>query len=238
MRLYGSFRRWQSRKRSKLQVERLLSLSADADHAVATRHKDDPLAVVQSCRDRAASVRSYRSAATIRVANETSHMEGPVQYVLEAIRPDRFHVQQSAWMDEREVYDEWITLGEDHYDNVGAWGKSLVPQRKDLNRELSLETFLGLLDTAGAHECLSYPLDEHVFLRLDADSVAPGLAQGQDSREAVTILWIDDATLLPAKVEASALFQDERLSSRQEFEQIFYDFDADISFHAPRVQIS
>src|SRR5712691_3294664 len=139
--LFDSLRRRLGREKSPLL--RLAPLGSGwAGAAVATSAKEDPLELIRACRNRTQSVRSYRSQAVIRDAGAPPTMEGPLQYVVEAIRPDRFHIWQTSWMDKREVYDEWISLGEEHYDNVGLWGRSLVSGRQELNGGLALEAFL------------------------------------------------------------------------------------------------
>ena len=56
-------------------------------------------------------------------------------------------------------------------------------------------------------------------------------------KEGTTILWIDGDSRLTAKMEASARFQKEGASVWVEFEQVFHDFDADISISSPQVDL-
>ena len=47
-----------------------------------------------------------------------------IRYGLDFESPDKFDVTQSANDAELgEVFDEWITIGVDHYRSVGLWGK-------------------------------------------------------------------------------------------------------------------
>src|SRR6266511_29998 len=208
-----SFRRWQSGQRSRRQVEPLLALSADA--ASPTRRREDTLEVVRSCRDRSSSVRSYRSHIILQeVGNPRSN-----HWDVEFIRPDRFYVWQESWIDDEEVYDEWIALGEDLYINAGMWMKVDVPARRELNEAFAIETFLGLLDTVLGDQCSAYKLKGRTFLGLTADGMPPQLYVDPDVKdsapdllEGATILWIDDASRLPAKIHARARYEEEGAS--------------------------
>jgi hypothetical protein len=223
------------RKREKPPLERFSSLSADAGRSVPEEPLENTEAVVRECRNRSASLRSYRTEIVILDKSSPPVMEGPVRYTLETVRPDRFHVLQVGWMDKREVYDEWITIGEDHFDNVGVWGRGLILQRKELNPRLAIESFLSMLESVQAPDSTAYVLDGHRFVRLDSEQVPPTLEQDMNPSEMSTILWVDGENWLPAKVEASGVFRDDDGLARLEFEQVFFDFDANISIAAPEV---
>jgi hypothetical protein len=163
---------------------------------------------------------------------------------VESIRPDRFYVWQESWIDEEEVYDEWIALGEDLYINAGLWMKVDVPARRELNEAFAIETFLGLLDTVPGDQCSAYKLKGRTFLGLNADGMPPQLYvdtdvedSAPDLLEGATILWIDDASRLPAKIHARARYEEEGASVLVKFDQVFFDFDADISISAPEVDL-
>lgn len=231
MRLYESLRGWQSHQRWKRQVKPLRILSDGA--VTTTGRKEDPLEVVRSCRDRSSSVESYRSDIILQEEGDprSEHWE------VESIRLDRFYVWQESWIDQKEVYDEWITLGEDLYIHPGLWGKIDSPDLLRLTKTFALEAFLGLLDSVGGQECSAFKLGTRPFLRLDTDGTPPILTNPDlgDREEGATILWIDDGSRLPAKIKASARFQVEGAPVRVQVEQVFFDFDADISISAPDI---
>src|SRR5262249_15886124 len=48
-----------------------------------------------------------------------------LRWRIDFIKPDQYHVTQKAWSGRPDyVYDEWVTLAAEHYDNVGVWVKS------------------------------------------------------------------------------------------------------------------
>jgi hypothetical protein len=70
-----------------------------------------------------------------------------------------------------------------------------------------------------------------LYVDTDVEDSAPDLLEG------ATILWIDDASRLPAKIHARARYDEEGASVLVKFEQVFFDFDADISISAPEVDL-
>src|SRR6266540_5206295 len=118
------FLRWQSLQRRR-QLKPLRALSAGA--VTPTERKEDTLEVVRSCRGRSFLVESFRSDIVLSSPSdpESSHWE------VESIRPDRFWVWQEAWIDHKQVYDEWIMLGEDLYMRP-LWHKSNSPHFRRL----------------------------------------------------------------------------------------------------------
>jgi hypothetical protein len=226
-----SFRRWQGQR----QLKPLRALSAGA--VTPTGSKEVALEVVRSCRDRSTYVESYRSDIILQ---EVDNPE-VVHWEVESIRPNRFWVWQESWLDHKEVYDEWIMLGEDLYMRP-LWHKSDSPHFRQLTKTFALEVFLDLLDSVRGHECFTYKHGKRLFLRLDADGMPPILIDPDSSDigppdELATILWIDDFDRLPAKIEASARFQVEGATGWVKAEQVFYDFDAHISISAPEVEM-
>ena len=75
----------------------------------------DPKQQVDECIQATRSVSGYRS----RLVNAlTTHLKPPTDYFiweLEFAKPDRYHVFQTGWMQGiGEVYDQWITIGNEH----------------------------------------------------------------------------------------------------------------------------
>lgn len=73
-----------------------------------------------------------------------------IQLRIDFAKPDKYHVTQAAWDDELgELFDEWVSIGKEHYQNAGLWiqvdDEESMNQTNALNRSLSVETLLDIL---------------------------------------------------------------------------------------------
>ena len=69
-----------------------------------------------------------------------------LQWRLDFVHPDRYHVTQEAWDGERgEVSDEWVTIGREHYQNAGAWSRTDDGRQDELNMNLRVDSILDIV---------------------------------------------------------------------------------------------
>lgn len=73
-----------------------------------------------------------------------------IQLRVDFAKPDKYHVTQAAWDDELgELFDEWVSIGKEHYKNTGMWvqvdDEESMNETNALNRSLSVENLLEIL---------------------------------------------------------------------------------------------
>jgi hypothetical protein len=69
-----------------------------------------------------------------------------LQWRLDFVHPDRYHVTQHAWDGELgEVSDEWVTVGREHYQNAGLWSRTDDGRQDELNMNLRVDSILDIV---------------------------------------------------------------------------------------------
>ncbi len=65
--------------------------------------------------------------------------------------PDRYHVTQQAWLDtgSKYVFDEWVSVGDDNFQNSGLWFRTRDGVNGAQNRKLSLRELVQKLARIG-----------------------------------------------------------------------------------------
>lgn len=137
-----------------------------------------------------------------------------IEWRLGCLRPDRFHVIQTAWEGSNDVadYDEWITIGRVHYQNTGVWLKEesgdQFRHERELNRLLRGDGYVQLAGSVQPEAALVVDGGDGEYLVLSYPSLPPDLvglteATVADGR---TELWIalDRKVLTRADSEATA----------------------------------
>jgi hypothetical protein len=164
------------------------------------------------------SAEQHSSLARLTIVGESSVLE----WRIDAARGDRYHVLQSAGKE----YDEWVTVGKDHYRNAGLWFRppaNLAAADANLNRFLSPDKFLRVMGSAepaasgevvfgtGQLRMLEYNI------QLGPDFV-PVLQRGL-AEPAQVRLWIDVQTHLLVKGEVTV--RDSVSGKQLRFEQTY-----------------
>lgn len=129
----------------------LLKLSiytASRDPELSPAPKEAALRCVEVTRQ----ARAYCSRLIVRDLTRENLKPGDysIQWRVDFVQPARYHVTQSAWDDELgELFDEWVSIGKEHYQNAGLWiqvdDEESMNQTNALNRSLSVETWLDIL---------------------------------------------------------------------------------------------
>jgi len=161
---------------------------------------------------------------------------------IDFIKPDQYHVTQRAWSGRPDyVYDEWVALGAEHYDNVGLWVKS--PQgssRTELNPSFRADKYLSILRTeepksAGIY---NYVGRRYYLLEYESSNLGDFTRFSRSLKGPAHIhIWIDLDTGLLAKGELAG-WNTEPVGKQTPFEleQAFAGYGLDIQIKAPQVQ--
>jgi hypothetical protein len=76
---------------------------------------------------------------------------GPRDYIVSKLRldfvsPDRFHITQELWdVELGELYDEWVTIGRENYQNAGLWYCTEDGRNDELNAALQVDSILDIV---------------------------------------------------------------------------------------------
>ena len=161
---------------------------------------------------------------------------------IDFIKPDQYHVTQKAWSGRPDyVYDEWVTLGAEHHDNVGLWVKS--PQgssRTELNPSFRADKYLSILRT---EEPKSAGIYDHAgrryyLLEYESSNLGDFTRFSRSLKGPAHIhIWIDLDTGLLAKGELAG-WNTEPAGKQTPFEldQAFAGYGLDIQIKVPQVQ--
>src|SRR5262249_15802441 len=123
---------------SELDLQALRSLSS---RSVSKESADvsDPKRIALRCAQETEKAPPYISELTIRDRTQkelASSDYARLGFQIDFVKPDQYHVIQKAWSGRPDYdYDEWVTLGSEHYDNVVvSWMKTpKVNSRSELN---------------------------------------------------------------------------------------------------------
>ena len=103
-----------------------------------------------ACAELTEAASTYRTALVVREpSNEKLAARNYVVGVwqLDFNAPNRYHVTQAIWEEGRSVdlWDEWITIGSDHYEKIGFWVKLEDAPREGMNWLLLADKHLRIL---------------------------------------------------------------------------------------------
>jgi len=160
---------------------------------------DDPGIVALQCIEVTGAARSYCSLQIFR--DPTSERDYDIEWRLDFVKPDRFHVSQVMWNGD---LDEWVIVGEEHYQNAAEWFKTSNPQLAEnfyeRSRSLLVDHYLTILRTAEFVSSESY--NDYLLLKYKNIDLSGDLIDTeQEGTETELRTWIDLDTHLLAKVE-------------------------------------
>jgi len=142
-----------------------------------------------------------------------------MEWRLDFLAPDRFHVRQAAPAkvfgmpedqpaDQEMLFDEWVSIGTDHYQNMGLWveveDSDSIQGLCETNESLLATKPLDVLAKNDPLSAAAYSSGENHYLRLEYEpSALIGECNGSlDSQDAFSI-WVDLDTDHLVKVEAA-----------------------------------
>jgi hypothetical protein len=198
--------------------------------------------IAQRCIEATEKAGTYRSRLVVRDLSEEAlkarnHLV--CDWQVSFARPDSYRVNQAAW-DEGlgEVFDEWITIGTEHYQNVGFWLKaSLKPDRRELNRFLEIQKYLALLRTEQPTAVAVYRLQNSSYhlLQYTPGALRGFEAFGDGNKGPFDVeIWIDSTTGQLAKARVLISGHQSGKEHTIELQQVFTSYGEDIKILPPR----
>lgn len=231
------------------EIELLLALSPGSA-SKQPKTDLDPRTIAARCADQLEKARSYGSLARIldRGNKELAGRNSVgISWVLDHVEPDRYHVVQRSWGGGPGYdFDEWITIGDSHFQFTGFWMEGLVLEApgwdpRQQNRELGLLKYLQVLrgEQPVSADLYLYK-GKHYYLLVylfSADRhkefpefVASGPAQLR--------LWIDSESALLAQADFLPATNTPGREPDKEFEQVFVGYSGRIQIEPPREKCS
>jgi len=102
-----------------------------------------------------------------------------IRWRLDFVKPDRWHVIQEAWEAGGTLYDQYIIVGSETYQNVGMWVQAEREGVAELNRSLLVNSMLAILQYEGPKNSAVYDyLGEQYLLLEYPQPTSPERQQG------------------------------------------------------------
>ena len=192
-------------------------------------------------------VATYRSRLIIR--DLTQEDLKPRDYVsikweIDFARPDSYHVTQVAYP--YGELDEWVSIGQEHYQGIGLWAELPEARNDELNLFLLADKWLEILQVADPVSAHVYRYREEHYLLLEytvrtvreLERFAGYFEETSsvlNSRGQIHV-WVDLKTDRLTKGEL--VIQDQDSDSEHihyEFQQVFTNYNMDIRITAPPI---
>jgi hypothetical protein len=93
--------------------------------------------------------KSYCSQTVVK--DLTAENPGPKDHIvgkwrLDFVNPDRYHISQELWdVELGDIYDEWVTIGRENYQNSGLWSRTEDGVNDEQNMTLRVDSMLDIL---------------------------------------------------------------------------------------------
>jgi tetratricopeptide (TPR) repeat protein len=230
----------------QIQVITLMNLSTDT----ASRGSDDFSKTKERtfrCVEVTEEAATYQSRLIIR--DLTQEDLKPKDYVsikweIDFARPDSYHVTQVAypWGE----LDEWVSIGQEHYQGIGLWAELPEARNDELNLFLLADKWLEILQVADPVSTHMYRYREENYLLLEytvrtvreLDRFAWYFEETSsvlNSRGQIHV-WVDLKTDRLAKGELVIQDQDSNGEHiHYEIQQVFTNYNIDMRFTAPPI---
>lgn len=164
-----------------------------------------------------------------------------IEWDVEYVFPDRFLVTQSALEKEGPVYDRWITIGKEHYFQIGGWFKEPdgpdAEWRNETNKLLMLDKWLYLMKNNTISSIKVCQSDERRFIALTYMPVKLNYFWAADfSKEMIynAEIWVDSSRLFIVKAVLLAKGKDLKGNKVDvAYEQVYRGYNSDIKIVKP-----
>ncbi|MGZ9189843.1 MAG: hypothetical protein ACXW39_07285, partial [Nitrospira sp.] len=181
------------------------------------------------------ATRLARTYSSIVDLKQTGDQPSDIQWRVDFVEPDRFHVRQAA----SGRYDEWITIGQDNYRSFGVGWMKQSNEEPGFNRFVGVDKFLHLLattDPISASELVTSQernimLDYRVALGPDFTFLSKAATGPGEVR-----IWIDERTHQIVKGEVVVPSSANGKNSKVTLQQSFTGYGAPIRIEAPPIQ--
>ena len=160
---------------------------------------------------------------------------------LDFVNPDRYHISQELWdVELGDIYDEWVTIGRENYQNAGLWAR-IDGLNDELNMALLVDNMFDIVQNEEPVSSEVYQYDGGRYLLLEYGAQVSGevirrfLESYKDLEGPCEIqIWISLETGL--FVKGTIIFKGETPDGglvQGEVHQMFTSYDADVKVSAP-----
>lgn len=231
--------------KTEANLNSLLVLSKDTakkEAAAVTHWKDTTLRSLELTEQ----ARTYCSRTVIKDFTRESLVTRDhilMQWRLDFVRPDRWHITQEAWDAElgKPVLDEWVTIGRENYRNSGPWVPKEDGRNAELNQSLLSDNILDIVRNEEPVSSEVYQYSGHRYLLLQYNPpVSSELRRGfleickALEGDCQIQIWISmDTGFL---VKCAILFQGKTLEGEfvnGEEHQVFTSYNEDVKVDPP-----
>jgi hypothetical protein len=198
------------------------------------------------CYEITKKARTYCSRWVIRDLSQESLRERDyvlAQWRLDFVRPDKYHITQAIWdVELGELWDEWVAIGKENYQNSGLWIRTEDGRHDELNRLLLVENLLDFLRNEDPISSDLYGYLQKSYLLLeykDPISSEFGLRLIEEykdlqNRRFEVRVWIDLETGFLAKGEVIVKGKtSEGEHVHGEVQQVFTSYNQDVKVNPP-----
>ncbi len=203
-------------KGKKPSTEANLDSLRDLSKDTAIREPDnvvDPKETALHCAKVTGEARRYSSRTLLSDFTDESLKPNDyvgIQWRMDFVRPDRYHVTQDMWDTERgEPRDQWVSIGKENYQNAGVWYQTEDGRNDEHNHSLVVDDLLQLLINHDPITSEVYRYGESHYLLIEYRTPIPSKLFRANMEEFASLLhsdcsvhlWIDLATGFLAKGE-------------------------------------
>lgn len=165
-----------------------------------------------------------------------------VEWDAEYVFPDKFFVTQSAWEKEGPAYDRWLTIGKEHYFQIGGWFKEPEGVDSDwrdrTNKLLSLDKWIYLIKNNGFSSMKVYKVDNRKFVVIKYVPTKLDYFWTTDLGTDIAYeaeIWVEDLPLLIAKAVLYANGKDAKGNKvNVAYEQVYKGYNSNIKIEKPK----
>jgi len=218
-----------------IKLSTLINLSRETGTQGTQVRVDDAKNIIRQCIEETGALDSYCAWKTFR--DPTSERDYEQQWRLDFVKPDRFHVKQALW-GETKVFDEWVTVGDQHYRNAGLWcqidDRGLKERDSQLSQSFLVDDILTTLRTQEfvSSETYQHQNTEYLLLKYKNIESDDFILKGGEDLE--MCIWIDLDTHLLAKGENYGKGQaSEGDEWDVEVQHVFTAYNEQIEVHQP-----
>lgn len=189
--------------------------------------------------------KSYCSQTVVK--DLTAENPGPKDHIvgkwrLDFVNPDRYHISQELWdVELGDIYDEWVTIGRETYQNAGLWRLTDDEGNDELNMTLRVDSMLDILRNEEPIVSEVYQYEGRRYLLLNYGAPVSGrVSRGfpllcKDLKGTCEIqIWISlEAGLF---VKGTMIYEGETPDGefiQGEVHQMFTNYDADVRVSPP-----
>jgi len=160
---------------TETKLRSLLDMSQDMldEIPISAETRDD---VVRRSLKKTEKVKTYCACIIVRDSTVEGRPPGEdiaTQWRLDFAHPNRWHVSQAGWdVEMGMLFDEWVTIGTENYQNAGLWSRTKDGFNTELNQRLLVDNLLQVLRKLEATSSKAFKYRDHRYLLLQYDNLA------------------------------------------------------------------